>query len=149
MKSHAIKIKFHGKFGAENLKTCSLLGKFFIGLANYLNAEEYLQSVFDLQERRLGPYHDDTIESAQLLESLYEETSRLEEAEKMQRLVVEGYKKPLAEGHVLTLTAMSCLRTLLYVQQKYDEARVLQVANQKEMSKFDSMRVVMTRCWRG
>jgi hypothetical protein len=56
----------------------------------------------------------------------------------MQRLAVEEYKKPLAEGHVLTLTAMSCLRTLLYVQQKYDAARVLQVATQKEMSKFDS-----------
>jgi hypothetical protein len=44
LESHAIKIKIHGKFGAETLKTRSLLGNFFTGLANYVKAEEYLRS---------------------------------------------------------------------------------------------------------
>src|SRR5207237_2476848 len=73
-------------------------------------------------EKALGPDHTSTLDTVNNLGLLYKSQGKLDEAEKMYQLALQGYEKALGPDHTSTLMTVNNLGLLYADQGKLDDA---------------------------
>ncbi|KAJ9660117.1 hypothetical protein H2201_007024 [Coniosporium apollinis] len=77
------------------------------------------------REEVLGKEHPSTLASVNNLAGVLQDQGKYEEAEEMNRRVLEGREKVLGKEHPDTLTSVYCLAYLLHKRKQYKQAEVL------------------------
>ncbi len=121
--------KIEGEFAYEPLVEAGIrttLGRTYLGLGKYDAAAPHLERASLLREAELGEDHDETLQAANILASLYHDQGRHDEAEALFDDVIRRRRRVSGEDHPGTLTAMSNLALLYESQGHYDDAEALQ-----------------------
>jgi len=81
--------------------------------------------VYERQRSALGPEHPTTLASANNLAAVYERTGRLDEAEELQKTVLDAKRRVLGPNHPETLSSMHNLALINTARGHLDEAEAL------------------------
>jgi tetratricopeptide (TPR) repeat protein/tRNA A-37 threonylcarbamoyl transferase component Bud32 len=117
-----------GKFDTQPLVEASIrqtIGKTYLALGLYPEAQLELVRALDLRRRVLGEEHPDTLTTIDELAFLYGHEGKYLEAEKLTAKVLEARRRVLGEDHPDTLSTMSDLGWVYIQQGKYAQAEVL------------------------
>ncbi|KAF2813025.1 TPR-like protein [Mytilinidion resinicola] len=124
-------LQFQGKYEqAEDMNRRALEGREkALGKEHpdTLTSVSNLASVLRSQgkEKALGKEHPDTLTSVNNLALVLQDQGKYEQAEDMNRRVLEGREKVLGKEHPDTLASVYCLAYLLHQQQQYEDASPL------------------------
>ena len=80
-------------------------------------AETRMQQVLEVQRRRFGPDHADTLQYTLDLAGIYLTWGKLEKAEPLAARAVEGRRRTLGPDHKDTIGALT-IQMAIYAQQK-------------------------------
>jgi len=106
----------------NTLATMTSLASLLAGQKRYLEAENLMREVLEVQRRTLGLEHAHTLDTLGNLGSLLSMEKRYPEAEKVLRESLAGYVRVLGPGHPSTVYAASNLGHALALEGKRDEA---------------------------
>jgi serine/threonine protein kinase len=103
----------------------SVMGKVYLSLGLYLDAQPLLGRSLEIRRRVLGAKHPETLTSMEDVATLSFEEGLYAEAEKSDREVLELRRQILGARHPDTLSSMSGLASSLSRQGEYSEAEKL------------------------
>ncbi|RAH42507.1 uncharacterized protein BO95DRAFT_517069 [Aspergillus brunneoviolaceus CBS 621.78] len=95
--------------------------------AEWEEAEFCMSRVKDIQERKLGREHRETLSTTADLANIYLSQDRCEEAERLQLQVLNTCKTALGPRHRITLTSMDYLSRIYQNKKQWREAEEIQV----------------------
>jgi serine/threonine protein kinase/tetratricopeptide (TPR) repeat protein len=101
------------------------LGRTYLNLGLYSQAEQHAKRAVELQTQAFGPEFPDTLMSMNALANLFENQGRYPEAEKLHRQTLEARRKVLGSEHLDTLGSMNNLANVYTDQARYPEAEKL------------------------
>jgi serine/threonine protein kinase/Tfp pilus assembly protein PilF len=117
-----------GKFGKQPLVEASIrqtIGKTYMDLGLYPDAQKQLERALDLRHRILGYEHPDTLATMNELAILYRDQGRYVQAEPLFTNVLELRRRTLGQEHLDTLSTMNSLAELYRQQGKHGQAEAL------------------------
>jgi tetratricopeptide (TPR) repeat protein len=103
----------------------AVIGRVFVALGSFSEAELHLTTAFEVHGRRLGAEHRQTLDSMNDLAVLRWEQSRYAEAESLYLKLLEVRQRVLGEEHHLTLKIINNLAVLRNFQGRHAEAEAL------------------------
>ena len=100
------------------------IGKTYMSLGKYDEAEEHYAEALETQRRVLGNEHPDTLDLINDMGLLLSEQGKLDEAEVYYTEALEAKRRVLGNEHPSTLASIGNMGALLLDQGMYDEAQV-------------------------
>ncbi len=104
------------------------MGKVYLALGRYSDAEPLLVEALELHRERPGPVQGDTLASRHALATLRWHQARYEEAEELLRANLEARRRTLGDDHPDTLSDLNDLAVLHFQRERYQEAEGLYLA---------------------
>jgi non-specific serine/threonine protein kinase/serine/threonine-protein kinase len=98
------------------------LGRVYLGLGHYEEAERLLESTVDIRRAELGDLHVDTLSSLDSLAGVFLSAGDLDRAETLIREALEGYRLVLGDDDPSTLFSAGNLGTLLLYRGDLEQA---------------------------
>jgi tetratricopeptide (TPR) repeat protein/predicted Ser/Thr protein kinase len=117
-----------GKFERQPLVEASIrqtIGKTYMDLGLYPEAQRQLERALDLRHRILGDEHSDTLAAMNELATLYRDQGEYSQAEPLFNKVLELRRRALGQEHPDTLKTMNSVSELYRQQGKYGQAEAL------------------------
>ncbi|KAI1329800.1 hypothetical protein F5Y16DRAFT_365323 [Xylariaceae sp. FL0255] len=134
--AHALAVmKFKEYCESSDAKALLLshIGRFLVFLGKYDEAEPKYEEAQAVDEAEHGK-HGSSLQYLQNLAFLFQKQGKLEEAEKMQRQILQDQRETLGSHHPSTLDSMSNLALVYNDQRRFEDARrqELEVWHMKE-----------------
>jgi tetratricopeptide (TPR) repeat protein len=92
---------------------------------NVIEAEEMAVKAMKARKKVLGPEHESTLSSIDMVGSAFDSQGKYKEAEAMHQWALAGKEKVLGVNHPNTLASISYLGRVLTSQGKYNEAEAM------------------------
>jgi tetratricopeptide (TPR) repeat protein/predicted Ser/Thr protein kinase len=123
-------VKIPGRFKNQPVTEAALrftIGKTYLDLGLYAEAEAQLEPAIELTRRALGEEHPYTLDSMNMLAGIYQAQGRYAKAEPLFIKLVDTRRRLLGEGHDVTRASMNNLALIYSQEGKYALAEPLQI----------------------